>query len=379
MTVTWGKTPPSRRLAPMLGCGSDQSEIHNSQFLGDRNNRSYNETSPNFLSDRAGPTENILDSRYQAKRIGAEWFKRMKKSNTVLRLATMGSQCIVGRMFIPEVRNMQDKTEDRMKAVGRQMNSLRQSLDVLRGYGVRQTVPQVRGEKVGGFSKLTSIMISDHVSEIIMGLDWLVNKKVSWKFDEARVTVGNKNRVVKLVTKGLSNGRLRRIYCVKVQIPTRAELDVLTKLVICQPYKLTLTLWARVKNKLDQQPQQENLANIKTIIDELTMDAPEEGRHKLSELLNNFVDVFSDTCTEIGVAKGVYHRINTEHARPIKQQLRRYPPVQRRKLAREARRLGSGQTKATTKPNETSRQSITELTGGISPFGSWHVRSSGNW
>ncbi|ESO04379.1 hypothetical protein HELRODRAFT_172749 [Helobdella robusta] len=50
--------------------------------------------------------------------------------------------------FIPRVRNMQDTTEDRMKAVERQIDSLRQSLDVLRDHEVRPTVPQVRGEKV---------------------------------------------------------------------------------------------------------------------------------------------------------------------------------------------------------------------------------------
>ncbi|ESO00450.1 hypothetical protein HELRODRAFT_175883 [Helobdella robusta] len=134
--------------------------------------------------------------------------------------------------LIPQVMNMQDSTEDRMKAVERQMNSLRQSLDVPRDHGVRTTVPQASGEKVcfgcrkpkhfvsqcpqrtanyteipmkgkielwmkvGGFSKLASVLISDHLSEIIPGLDWLVNNKVSWKFDKARVTVGNKNRVV---------------------------------------------------------------------------------------------------------------------------------------------------------------------------------------
>ncbi|ESN95603.1 hypothetical protein HELRODRAFT_184455, partial [Helobdella robusta] len=193
--------------------------------------------------------------------------------------------------------------------------------------------------------------------------------------------------VVKLVTKISSERQLCQIYSsVKVQIPARAEIDVPTKLVVRQPSKLTLTdcacpeagqvtsgvfvartlllikyegqcvrilnvndesrlikqgtrladlSWAIVENKLDQQPLQENLVNVKTIIDQLTRDAPEEGRRELSELLNNFQDIFSHSGTEIGVAKGVYHRINTEQARPIKQQLRRHPPAHQKVIAKQ--------------------------------------------
>ncbi|ESN91373.1 hypothetical protein HELRODRAFT_165402 [Helobdella robusta] len=160
----------------------------------------------------------------------------------------------------------------------------------------------------GGFSKLASVLVSDHVSEIILGLDWLVNNKVSWKFDEAQITVGNKNRIVKLVTK---------------------------RLLIKQETRLADLLWAMLENKLDQQPLQENLVNVKTIIDKLTRDAPEEGRHELSELINNCQDIFSNTDTEIGVAKGVYHRINTEQALPIKQQLRRHSPAHQKVIAKQ--------------------------------------------
>ncbi|ESN93942.1 hypothetical protein HELRODRAFT_180351 [Helobdella robusta] len=306
-----------------------------------------------------------------------------------------------------KVRNMQDTTENRMKAVEWQLNALRQSVDVIQDNKVQSAVPRSRSEKVcfgcgkpghfisqcpqknipnkkrlglldsgsrvsiipssmvdvarvtptkrslkaannteipikgemrlwikvGGFSKLASVLVSDHVSEIILGLDWLVNNKVSWKFDEAQITVGNKNRVVKLVTKRLSERQLCRIYSsVEVQILARAEIDVPTKLVGTRLADLS---WVIVENKLDQQLLQENLVNVKTIIDELTRDAPEEGRRELSELLNNFQDVFSDTGTEIGVAKGIYHKINTEQARPIKQQLRRHPPAHQKVIAKQ--------------------------------------------
>ncbi|ESO06028.1 hypothetical protein HELRODRAFT_160141 [Helobdella robusta] len=227
--------------------------------------------------------------------------------------------------FTPQVRNMQDTTENRMKAVERQLNALHQSVDVIQDHKVQKrlglldsgssvsiipssmvdvarvtptkrslkaannTEIPMKGKmklwiKVGGFSKLASVLVSDHVSEIILGLDWLVNNKVSWKYDEAQITVGNKNRVVKLVIKRLSERQLCRIYSsVEVQIPARAEIDVPTKLVVRQPSKLTLTdcVWSEARQ-----------------------------------------DIFSDTGTEIGVAKGVYHKINTEQARPIKQQLR---------------------------------------------------------
>ncbi|ESN95406.1 hypothetical protein HELRODRAFT_179480 [Helobdella robusta] len=53
--------------------GSDRSEIPNSKFLGDRHDRSRNETFPTFLGDRVGSTENILDFKYQFSFKSAEF------------------------------------------------------------------------------------------------------------------------------------------------------------------------------------------------------------------------------------------------------------------------------------------------------------------
>ncbi|ESO03833.1 hypothetical protein HELRODRAFT_184267 [Helobdella robusta] len=296
-----------------------------------------------------------------------------------------------------KVRNMQDTTENRMKAVERQLNALRQSVDVIQDHKVQSAVPRSRGEKVcfgcekpghfisqcpqknipnnddqtlylpilingkkrlglldsgscvsitpssmvdaasviptkrslkaannteipmkgemrlwikvGGFSKLASVLVSDHVSEIIL-------------------------EKVKLVTKRSSERQLCRIYSsVEVQIPARAEIDVPTKLVVRQPSKLTLTdcvcseagqvtSGVFVARTLLPRKYEGQCVRILNVNDE-SRDALEEGRRKLSELLNNFQDIFIDTGTEIGVAKGFYHRINKEQARPIKQQLRR--------------------------------------------------------
>ncbi|ESO11790.1 hypothetical protein HELRODRAFT_166833 [Helobdella robusta] len=50
--------------------------------------------------------------------------------------------------IITNVRNMQDTTENRMKTVERQINALRQSVDVIQDHKVQSAVPRIRGEKV---------------------------------------------------------------------------------------------------------------------------------------------------------------------------------------------------------------------------------------
>ncbi|ESN90193.1 hypothetical protein HELRODRAFT_182684 [Helobdella robusta] len=225
---------------------------------GDRHDRSRNETFPNFLGDRAGSTENILNFKYQNKfyqfislrqhkasllfvnvilfqipGIGAEWFKRMKKlvrhhellkpdkfdgheclktffkkfeicamynqwsmddmkeylscsltgeaaevfsdlagpgeslrelSKTVKKLMSLAYPGEQSKLAVHltrdfflfalnnadlelKVRNMQDTTENRLKAVERQINALRRSVDVIQDYMVQSAVPRIRGKK----------------------------------------------------------------------------------------------------------------------------------------------------------------------------------------------------------------------------------------
>ncbi|ESO10485.1 hypothetical protein HELRODRAFT_183585 [Helobdella robusta] len=386
--------------------GSDRNEIPNSKFLGGRHDKSRNETFPNFLGDRAGPTENILDFKYQVgqqlvrhhellkpdKFDGPGCLKTFLKkfeicamynrwsmdnmeaylscsltgeaAKVLWDLAELGYQELVTKLENrygtsgheesyryelqtlrrkPEiflfalndadlelkVRNMQDTTENKMKAVERQMNALHQSVDFIHSHKVQSAVPRIRGDKIcfdsvkpGVFISQCSqknipnkfqssnqkgrnncyrceksghfkrefpekeksnkqskrvnksnenddqtlyLPISGHTyqkiaegceqyrdsnkeeneamdKEVILGLDWLVNNKVSWKFGKAQITIGNKNIIMKLITKRLSERRLCRIYSnVEVQLPARAEIDVPTKLVVRQPSKLTLT------------------------------------------------------------------------------------------------------------------------------------------
>ncbi|ESN99441.1 hypothetical protein HELRODRAFT_162990 [Helobdella robusta] len=164
--------------------------------------------------------------------------------------------------------------------------------------------------KIDGFSKLASVLISDHVSKIILGLDWLANNKVSWKFYEVRIIVGSKNRIPKLVTKdrqmddcakftpvwkckNSGTSGIRYCVCSKARQVNSGVYVARTLLsmkydgqcirvlnlnyepsLFKQGTRLSDLLGATVKNKLDQRPQQENPANVKTIINEFTRDAP---------------------------------------------------------------------------------------------------------
>ncbi|ESN92862.1 hypothetical protein HELRODRAFT_164994 [Helobdella robusta] len=80
---------------------------------------------------------------------------------------------------------------------------------------------------------------------------------------------------------------------------------------------------------------------MKVLIKPLIKNIPEEATIRLIKLLKNFSDVFSCSKQEIRMAKGVYHKIETQEARPVKQQLRRVQEnyQSKEKLVAKARKV----------------------------------------
>ncbi|ESO01779.1 hypothetical protein HELRODRAFT_160941 [Helobdella robusta] len=232
---------------------------------------------------------------------------------------------------------------------------------------VNNTKIPVKGEmklqiKVDDYSKSALVLVSDHVSEIVLGLDWLRNNHISWK-------------------------KLCRIEAhTEVRIPAQTELDVPAKMIVRQPSKLESTGFMCSENRqiesgvyvartlllikyegqcvrilnVNDQPgvikrrtrlpdlssaveakesvdrlAYENLTEVTGMVDGLVKDFSKKAREELIQILKSFSDRFSCASGEIGAAKGVFHKIDTQDARPVKQQLRRHTPAHQKVIAEQ--------------------------------------------
>ncbi|ESN92791.1 hypothetical protein HELRODRAFT_164908 [Helobdella robusta] len=252
----------------------------------------------------------------------------------------------------------------------------------------------VKGEmklqiKVDDYSKSALVLVSDHVSEIVLGLDWLRNNHILWK-------------------------KLCRIEAhAEVRIPARTELDVPAKMIVRQPSKLESTEFMCSKNRqiesgvyvartllsikyegqcvrilnVNDQPRvinrgtrlpdlssaveakksvdrlaYENLTEVTGMVDGLVKDISKKARKELIQILKSFSDRFSCASGEIGAAKGVFHKIDTQDARPVKQQLRRHSPAHQKVIAELVEPEDIAEDDSIGKPTEAPSRSSDEST-----------------
>ncbi|ESN91434.1 hypothetical protein HELRODRAFT_165468 [Helobdella robusta] len=251
----------------------------------------------------------------------------------------------------------------------------------------------VKGEmklqiKVDDYSKSALVLVSDHVSEIVLGLDWLKNNHISWKFGEGKIAVGNKNRTMKLVIKHFSRRKLCRIEAhTEVRIPARTELDVPAKMIVCQQSKLESTGFMCSENrqiesgvyvartllpiKYERQcvrilnvNDQPRVKNRGTRLSDLSsaVKAKESVDRLAYENLIEVTDRFSCASGEIGAVKGVFHKIVTQDARPVKQQLRRHPPAHQKVITEQVEPENIAKDDSIGKPTEAPSRSSDEST-----------------
>ncbi|ESO08488.1 hypothetical protein HELRODRAFT_169344 [Helobdella robusta] len=268
--------------------------------------------------------------------------------------------------------------------------------------------------KVDDYSKSALVLVSDHVSKIVLGLDWLRNNHISWKFGEGKITVGNKNRTMNLVIKHFSCRKLCRIEVhTEVRIPAQTELDVPAKMIVRQPSKLESTGFMCSENRqielgvyvartllpikyerqcvrilnVNDQPgvinrgtrlpdlssaveakesvdrlAYENLTEVTGMVDGLVKDISKKAREELIQILKSFSDRFSCASGEIGAAKGVFHKIDTQDARPIKQQLRRHTPAHQKVIAEQVEPEDIAEDDSIGEPTEAPSRSSDEST-----------------
>ena len=237
---------------------------------------------------------------------------------------------------------------------------------------------------VGSSSVTISGLVSEHVVEIMLGIDWLRENEAQWDFVREEVTIhGATYRLAARRTRGQWCRRV--IAAQDITIPPCSQLDVPTKAVYRQLHTSTKPMheevsWATETSEIrrgllvartllpnradeipvrvlnasntpvhlnrgtfvsellpvtpmaDQQSQQKkDLLTEKEIIDDIVSRVDEEVsvdiKKKLREVLNRYSTVFSRGEYDLGWTNLVTHRIDTADHRPIRQQLRRYPPA----------------------------------------------------
>ncbi|ESO11806.1 hypothetical protein HELRODRAFT_166854 [Helobdella robusta] len=154
-------------------------------------------------------------------------------------------------------------------------------------------------------------------------------------FGQTKITIEKNSAAVALVTKDVGANRMCRIELnEEVEIPARTDFDVPSKIVVRQPSKFELSnLYPADEEAIDDEYENTNLMEV--LIKPLIKSIPEEATIELVKMLKIFSEVFSCSKQEIGMAKGIYHEIETLGARPVKQQLRRYLPTHQQVVAKQ--------------------------------------------
>ena len=222
----------------------------------------------------------------------------------------------------------------------------------------------------------SNFLVSENVDEVILGRNWLTNHKTVWDFSSDQLTING--HAVKLKRKETAPYCRRCRVGTDVQIPPNSEAVVPANLIfghfrrpssheewatapsepipglrvartlvpnnspaaavrVCnisrKPITLrkgqSLSILQNVKvgsatiatstNRDDARQQR------RSIVEQIDPAVPQETRSQLSQLIENYQDVFSYSEFDLGSTDVVQHEIHTESNRPFKQALRPQP------------------------------------------------------
>jgi len=225
-------------------------------------------------------------------------------------------------------------------------------------------------------------LVTEHVADIMLGIDWLRDNDVIWNFRRNEISV--EGRIYQLESRTSKNQWCRRVILTDdVIIPPRSQMNVETKAVFNElqaNQQLESNVWGtepqEVKNgifvartllpnrandlpvrivnttqepmklhkntvvsKLEplqpvsEQPQQEGTPDdesqdiISSLIEKVDQSVSEDVKGQLTEMLQRYSTVFSRDEWDLGWTDRVTHKIDVGENKPIRQQLRRYPPL----------------------------------------------------
>ena len=232
-------------------------------------------------------------------------------------------------------------------------------------------------------------LVTEHVSEIMLGIDWLVENQATWEFDKSRIKLGDAYH-------NLRHRTQPNLYCRRVMlqedvvIPARSEMDLPTKVILNRllgemptegvewgtepgsprpglhvsraiiPSSRLTDIPVRVMNVHTEpmfiksgttvsdlhpvtvvSPVQENVSiprhqimdgqklelpqSLRSLVDGAHASLGDDVRAALGSILMEYADTFSSSAMDLGCTEAVAHHIDTGDARPVRQPLRRYP------------------------------------------------------
>jgi len=240
---------------------------------------------------------------------------------------------------------------------------------------------------VGDTEILIHGLVSEHIVDVMLGMDWMQDNDAYWNFVRGEVTIEG-------TTHKLSAKRTRGTWCRRVivardvTVPPSSQLDLPTKTVYRelrtvdgahQPQNWTtensevkkglLVARTLLPNRAEEVPvrvlnssrspihlcrgtfvselhpvipvdapadqptppkKKEMMTDaevVEDLISRVDSDVTGDIRERLKTILTNYSSVFSKGEYDLGWTDLVTHRIDTGNHRPVRQQLRRYPPA----------------------------------------------------
>ena len=252
-------------------------------------------------------------------------------------------------------------------------------------FAVNGTEISVRGEvEIAAYAAGVPIriagLVSDHLTDVILGIGFLAEHKVVWNFDSATVQVDGV--IQRLYSKPLRNWCRRVVLADTVTLPPSSESIVSTKVVFESGIgRVDRGEWATITNEpspgvnvaqtlipqrtvdvpvrvvnlsknavhwvagmvvADLDPVEichdsvvppkpgcspEQLAILRAMVDKVDDSVTRDDRDRLMSLLVEHASAFSLHEDEIGHTTVTRHAIDTTDARPVRQRLRRQPPA----------------------------------------------------
>ena len=83
--------------------------------------------------------------------------------------------------------------------------------------------------KIGGRDTTSLALVSEHVQEVMLGIEWLQKNGVVWDFARGKITIGRKGHRLYNRTDRLS--LVVALFFKKTVVPPRLEMDISAKVV----------------------------------------------------------------------------------------------------------------------------------------------------
>ena len=230
-----------------------------------------------------------------------------------------------------------------------------------------------------GHKKLPArVLVSNHVSEPMLGIDWLKANGLSWNFTQDAVTIGGeqfpvrarsarqackrvvvmRDTVIPPHSEANINGRVElgwlredpqdEDWCTENGNPEGSDLLVARTLVPkvldnvpvrvlngtakpvlvrAESVLVDLDAVVTVEESPEQSEMRSSASRLYGLLDRVEAGVKDEDREKLAALLKQYSDVFSSSEYDLGTARYVEHSIDTENAKPCREPWRRQPQV----------------------------------------------------